>query len=304
MKRKICLGITAVSIVMLAGCGETKDGSAAVIRPETTVETRMEETETEQSETESFPISEIQDESHVQETIMPESQTQETKVQQTESGDTISEEGDSTDNQREMYQIYADIVQKYEDNYKLVGDVGVEDAINEDVNMEFTIGAQYEIQNGTKHAGFSLYDINEDGIDELFVGLGEELWVYDFYTYSEGQAVKLMDYIGYRAGTCVLCEGGVVWDQSSNGAAHSMSQYYILPWQGRALETIDSISIHGSENNPDEIHYYRSYEADPEKEISEEEFNSIQNSYAQINPLSSQEASDENIEMLSRGELK
>ena len=48
--------------------------------------------------------------------------------------------------------------------------------------------------------------------------------------------------IGYRNGSCKICENGVIEDNYSGSAWDGQTLYHILPEGGIELETIDSVS--------------------------------------------------------------
>ncbi len=102
---------------------------------------------------------------------------------------------------------------------------------------------------------FLLYDLNEDGTDELFIGI-RFTWnepidyiIYDVYTWQDGRAYRLMDHIGYRNGSCEISSGGVIVDRSSGSAWDSGTIIWTLPENGTALERLDSYSSVGVDKN-------------------------------------------------------
>ena len=94
---------------------------------------------------------------------------------------------------------------------------------------------------------YVLHDLNNDGIEEFFIGLKFNYdipyyIIYDVYTWKDGRAYQLMRGIGYRNGSCKICENGVIEDNYSGSAWDGQTLYHILPEGGIELETIDSVS--------------------------------------------------------------
>ena len=94
---------------------------------------------------------------------------------------------------------------------------------------------------------YVLHDLNNDGIEEFFIGLKFNYdipyyVIYDVYTWKDGRAYQLMRGIGYRNGSCKICENGVIEDNYSGSAWDGQTLYHILPEGGIELETIDSVS--------------------------------------------------------------
>lgn len=289
--RKVCALL--ISAVLLAGCsadGQVEKDSAGMSESSTWKDN------TDQSEDTAKDM--------IKETGKLESQAETETTEESE-----QETAGVSAGEIEMYRSYADILQTYQTQVEQTINNGSIDAVSEEINVEFIMGISTAQDKKTAYAGFQLYDLNSDGTPELFIGLNYEdpqadLFVYDVFTYSDGKRIRLMENIGYRAGTCILCEGGVIRDASSGGAAHSMEDYYLLPAQGKELELIESISLHGDENDYNQIRYYHDNEGNPANEISEEEYQAIRDKYVEMKGLKSYQATVNNIQMLQRGELE
>lgn len=94
---------------------------------------------------------------------------------------------------------------------------------------------------------YVLHDLNNDGIEEFFMGLKFNYdtpyyEIYDVYTWKGGRAYQLMRGIGYRNGSCRICKNGVIEDNYSGSAWDGHTLYHILPEGGIELETIDSVA--------------------------------------------------------------
>ena len=124
-------------------------------------------------------------------------------------------------------QAYAQIMQNYENVFQEQRTTGGVAGDVSGINAEFLGAAASSTQNGQQHALFLLHDLNGDSTPELFIGLGdtemlENCGIYDVYTFQGGNAVRLMEGIGYRAGSCMICQDGIIKDQSSGSAFDSM----------------------------------------------------------------------------------
>lgn len=94
---------------------------------------------------------------------------------------------------------------------------------------------------------YVLRDLNNDGIEEFFIGLKFNYdtpyyEIYDVYTWKDGRAYQLMRGIGYRNGSCKICKNGVIEDNYSGSAWDWQTLYHILPEGEIELETIDSVA--------------------------------------------------------------
>ena len=83
-----------------------------------------------------------------------------------------------------------------------------------------------------------------------------------------------------------------------------MEDYYLLPARGTELELIESISLHGDDNDYNQIRYYHDNEGDSANEISEEEYQAIRDKYVELKGIRSYQATADNVQMLQRGELE
>lgn len=146
-------------------------------------------------------------------------------------------------------QAYAKIIKEYQKAYKYAK-TG-KDYTKLNINREFVYAVQpYGYGDGTPV--YRIMDFNKDGNQELFIALerGETATIYDVYTFHNGKAVRLMEGIGYRAGTCSLRKGGIIADHSTGGAASVMAQYHKLPKKSEKLKTIVTLSMDGFSEKP------------------------------------------------------
>ena len=105
----------------------------------------------------------------------------------------------------------------------------------------------YAIGSPEAEPVYVLRDLNNDGIEEFFIGLKFNYdtpyyEIYDVYTWKDGRAYQLMRGIGYRNGSCEICKNGVIEDNYSGSAWDWQMLYHVLPEGGIELETIDSVT--------------------------------------------------------------
>lgn len=289
IKRAVLTGISLVGAVVLGGCRGSEKKAAEP--PQTSVVTESESTDAvNETESQSKAESETEAESGTDTEEVPETVLNKTEAQ--------------TEAEKQMYESYASIVERYQEAFEQVKSTGMPENVPEYMNAEFYASVSYQELDS---CGFQLYDLNCDGTPELFIGLytggtDADLFIYDVYTRADNISVRLMDDIGYRGGTCIICEGGIIKDMSSGSAVDSMQDYHCLPENGRELELVDSISAHGDIESG-ELHYYHDHDGNAANEISEEEYFKIEDSYVAVTGLASYEATQDNIQQLRDGSL-
>lgn len=119
---------------------------------------------------------------------------------------------------------------------------------------------------------FSIEDLNQDGTPELFIGIQNkqgDISIYDVYTWHDGETSQLMREIGYRNGTCILCEDGIIENVVSGSYNEYSVKYQRLPKEGTELETVEIINCTPVEGKDTCRYEYQG------KEISEDEANLI-----------------------------
>lgn len=159
---------------------------------------------------------------------------------------------------------YAKIIQKYMDTYKIAQNKAFEYDADynyyykgksySDINSEF-IYAAYPPYGEGEDVIYRIMDWNKDGTPDLFVGLSHGT-IYDVYTFNKGKAVRLMKDIGYRTGTCILCEDGIIADFSSGSASAGQEIFHRI---SENKQLIDIVTLSSDETEYDQIHrqYYK-----------------------------------------------
>ena len=302
-KKSGYLCVALIGSTLLNGCKgitakETGDFQTSVMTEDSKIETKNQAMPEKIQDMESQKVTEKM--SGTEKALDADISEEAEKVTDTEDGKADKE----SVQEKKMYESYAKIVERYQKAFECVKNTGMPENIPEYTNMEFYAAVMYQQLDC---CGFQLYDLNSDGTPELFVGLypessEDDLFIYDVYTWSDGMHVRLMEDIGYRAGTCIICEGGIIKDVSSGSAADSMQDYHYLPEGGWVLELIDSISVHGDVESG-EIHYYHDHDGNADYEITEEEYSQIEDSYVEVTGLTSYGATEENICQLRNGNL-
>ena len=118
------------------------------------------------------------------------------------------------------------------------------DCIEHDINGEFYIAANYNrsIKSLNNRPVYRIVDYNKDGIPEMFIGLANEehkdIIIYEFYTYKNNKPVRLMENLGYRSGTCILCKNGIIMDMTSGSAYLNGVTFHKMPKNNTSLKTV------------------------------------------------------------------
>lgn len=120
--------------------------------------------------------------------------------------------------------------------------------------------------------GYTLVDINEDGVDELILGTGGEYgMIFDLYAMQEGKLVHMAN-SGERD-RYYLCEGGFIRNEGSSGAAESHD--IIFAYDGIMLQVVQNV-IYDEETDAENPWFLRTAETgedDPSQPISADEAN-------------------------------
>lgn len=149
------------------------------------------------------------------------------------------------------------------------------------INFELALAAADEEEYQVYYA---LKDIDNNGVPELFIGLGmsaEEARQYDIFSLSGETPVSLFpnESFGYRTNFDVYTDGTIEVVGVGSAIDHVYDSYRISD-DGYTPDLIESLSVFGDWSEQGEeplIKYY--HDAEGKKEISEEEFNKIKDQY-------------------------
>ena len=96
---------------------------------------------------------------------------------------------------------------------------------------------QYGIAESLSDAGYAFIDIDENGMEELLVGLvsdAEEGIIYDLYTYEDGSVVHLAS--GGERWTYRLCANGYIGYEGADSASEGSYAFYSISGSELVLE--------------------------------------------------------------------
>lgn len=208
-------------------------------------------------------------------------------------------------NQKKMYIQYAEAVERYESWFQIAKEKGPDwvdcndTYITENVNFIFMREAAM-FYGDIEHIRFMLYDINTDSIPELFIVIDNEIDscnAYQAYTFADGEMKEIGLQNFYKAGSCILCENGVIVDAELSSAFSEEFKFYNLKSNGE-VELIDLI---GSDGHGEERYFYR---GEKKNVISEEEFDQYFDLlYQEKEGFLYTEANEENIALLQQGQI-
>ena len=141
----------------------------------------------------------------------------------------------------------------------------------EELEMSYLWGYDGTFNNG----GFRLIDLDGDGIEEMLIGennLGADV-IYGIYAIQDGELVRLCT--GWDRNRYYLCEGNIIWNEGSSGAAHSSDAYYT--YENGQWKLNMSVCLLSYYYEQEGIKYMATYEEDAycEKDgvsITEEEY--------------------------------
>lgn len=185
-------------------------------------------------------------------------------------------------------EIYDTIINQYieginNDFYKdiLYGESNEWELIGEDINDYL----MYDMAKECFEAFYALYDVDKNGIPELFLGgkFGDDdLTYYDMFTSDKAKAINPFNSLGYYFGGrtyLYLYANGILEVHWYLGGTHHGRNFYKISSDGFNMELVESVSLKPklSENGDLQDGYY--HDEKGTIEISKQEFDKILHNY-------------------------
>ncbi|MBQ8166634.1 MAG: hypothetical protein IJZ96_06330 [Lachnospiraceae bacterium] len=278
-KKNILLGMIAVAILSLSGCGNEKNDKTT-------------EMVTEVSATEEVATTEVTTEAQTEETTEATTETTEVTTEATTedaktTDNKISVVGDGLNESQEYYEnMYRDVLNV---NYKIV--TGGVDSYE---YSEGTSGVGEVVMGGNENAmdtiGYTFVDTNNDGIGELIIGsINEEKsgkyygsYIYSVYTYD---AMPQLILEGWSRNRCFLLNDGTYYTEGSSGAMYSVFENYKLEANKTELTCIDYYFTKEKDETFEEYGFYHNttgeWDISVSEELSEEKYWDIAAAYSE-----------------------
>ncbi len=252
-KKRILLGMIAVVVLSLSGCGNEKSDKTT-------------EVVTEASSTEDAITTEGLTEATTEaKTEITTEATQATDIK-------IAVVGDGLNESQEYYEnMYRDVLNL---NYKIV----IEGIDNYEYS-EGTSGIGEVVMSGSENAmdtiGYTFVDSNNDGVAELIIGAisGEENgkyygeYIYSVYTYDVMPQLILE---GWSRNRCFLLNDGTYYTEGSSGAMYSVFENYKLGANETELTCMDYYFTKEKDETFEEYGFYHNTSGEWDITVSEE----------------------------------
>lgn len=142
-------------------------------------------------------------------------------------------------------------------------------------------------ENAMKKMGYTYYDVNGDGIEELLIGeIAEGEWkgiVYDMYTMVDRYPRHVMS--GWSRNRFFACNGTFVCNEYSSGAKESGMRVYILVENSTELFPQVNFKYDGykNQNNPWFLSYGDGTDDSKWENVSEEAYNDRKRTFESYN---------------------
>lgn len=134
---------------------------------------------------------------------------------------------------------------------------------------------EYSTSEETKSSfGYTIQDINDDGIPELIITSEYTGGIIELYTCKNNRPITVLE--GYVRDSFQITNDYKICEHGSSGAAYSTIAFYNFPKGGTRLECEDYYFTEPDDNDYSITHYYHnttgSNSKSDSKEISENEF--------------------------------
>lgn len=233
MKKQLLTAMVLAAAVGMAGCSHGKQEAAAT-------ETAAVETTKEAAQTEI----KIDTETTKEETSKEQTEEETSQEETTEAEKAQKEEAEDS-----LPEAYQEILGKYQN---MIQEKWERDQAFEE-NLSGIVVDLNDIGNAANEVGYYLYDLDQDGKEELLIGEMDNdalanCIIFDAYTLVNGKAVQIFESESRNRYYLVEDEAGavIIANEASNGAANSGWLYYVV--NGTQLNVVQSVIFDAGED--------------------------------------------------------
>lgn len=197
-------------------------------------------------------------------------------------GDKEAEEGRASEKAEEDYR-YEDVLEAY---YKFILSRGDIDNPFSDATGVWEAIVYDDFGNPLDKIGYTIIDINEDGLSELIIGRckdesnqdGEPI-IYDGFSYNAEEVIHLFE--GWERNRWYLLKDNSFYNEGSGGAANSILGVYKISKGKKTLECVDFYFTDYADESFSEVVVYYNKNGDMDREksqkldMSDDEFNAL-----------------------------
>lgn len=244
MKKLLCCILSLILVLSLAACGNPAADNPVDSAAESSVAENTEQSQTETSDS-----------------VVPPVQTESSKLDENE---TVSP--------------YAGILDSY---YTAISEEWDAQTLM-DAGMNYMITYAYDQTQPLTHVGYTIMDIDENGVEELLIGSigndeGTYRMIYDLYTLVDDEPVLVFS--GGERNRYYLCSDAAIANEASNSAFQSAVFYFRLNGDTLALQEGVLYDADYDADNPWFLTDNTNWNAAGDTPISEDEALAIQQRY-------------------------